>query len=57
MVKSCHVQAGAPLDSLAAHGVVDAQFPAYVREANYVVEILGKGDVRLMRDRLLNVAV
>jgi hypothetical protein len=28
-----------------------------VRDANYVVEILGKGDLDVMRDRLLNVAV
>ncbi|HTI17728.1 MAG TPA: aspartate kinase [Trinickia sp.] len=57
MVKSCNVQADAPLETLAAQGVVDARFPAYVRDANYVVEILGKNDAGVMRDRLLNVEV
>ncbi|MDR5783027.1 aspartate kinase [Caballeronia sp. LZ065] len=57
IVKSCEVEAHASLEALAADGVVDRRFPAYVRDANYVVEILGKGDLAVMRDRLLNVTV
>jgi 5-(aminomethyl)-3-furanmethanol phosphate kinase len=56
IVKSCDVHAGASMDVLAADGVVDARFPAYVRDANYVVEVLGKDDADVMRDRLLDVA-
>ncbi|WP_250515649.1 aspartate kinase [Caballeronia sp. INDeC2] len=57
IVKSCDVDAGAPLEALAARGIVDRRFPAYVRDANYIVEIFSKGDAGVMRDRLLNVAV
>jgi aspartokinase-like uncharacterized kinase len=57
IVKSCDVDADAPLETLAAKGIVDRRFPAYVRDANYIVEIFSKGDVAVMRDRLLNVAV
>jgi aspartokinase-like uncharacterized kinase len=57
IVKSCEVEANASLEALAAQGVVDRRFPGYVRDANYVVEVLGKGDVGGMRDRLLNVVV
>lgn len=57
IVKSCEVGADAPLEALAAEGILDRRFPAYVRDANYVVEILGKRDASVMRDRLLNVAV
>jgi aspartokinase-like uncharacterized kinase len=57
IVKSCEVEANAPLESLAAKGILDRRFPAYVRDANYIVEILSKSDVSVMRDRLLNVTV
>lgn len=57
IVKSCDVEADAPLESLAAKGIVDRRFPAYVRDANYIVEIFSKADAGVMRDRLLNVAV
>ena len=57
IVKSCEVDANAPVEALAAKGIVDRRFPAYVRDANYVVEVFGKGDAAVMRDRLLNVAV
>ena len=57
IVKSCDVDASAPLEALAARGILDRRFPAYVRDANYIVEIFSKGDADVMRDRLLNVAV
>ncbi|MBC8637852.1 aspartate kinase [Caballeronia sp. EK] len=57
IVKSCDVDADTPLESLAAKGIVDRRFPAYVRDANYIVEIFSKADAAVMRDRLLNVAV
>src|SRR5690349_10699830 len=57
IVKSCEVDADAPLEALAAKGIVDRRFPAYVRDANYIVEIFSKADAGVMRDRLLNVAV
>ncbi|MDR5838186.1 aspartate kinase [Caballeronia sp. LZ034LL] len=57
IVKSCEVEANASLEALAADGVVDRRFPAYVRDANYVVEVMGKDDLAVMRDRLLNVTV
>jgi aspartokinase-like uncharacterized kinase len=57
LVKSCPVAAGTPLDVLAAQGVVDRNFVDYVNEANYAVELFNKGDVALMRHRLLNLSV
>ncbi|BAN24797.1 amino acid kinase family protein [Caballeronia insecticola] len=57
IVKSCEVEANAPLETLAADGIVDRRFPAYVRDANYIVEVFSKDDASVMRDRLLNVAV
>jgi 5-(aminomethyl)-3-furanmethanol phosphate kinase len=57
IVKSCAVAADASVEALSASGVVDARFPEFVRDANYVVEVLSKDDVGLMRDRLLNLAV
>ena len=57
IVKSCDIDANAPVEALAAKGIVDRRFPAYVRDANYVVEVFGKSDAVVMRDRLLNVAV
>jgi aspartokinase-like uncharacterized kinase len=57
VVKSCPVDADAPLETLAATGVLDSGFVNYVSEANYVVELFNKGDVGLMRDRLLHVPV
>ncbi|SAL04101.1 amino acid kinase family protein [Caballeronia ptereochthonis] len=57
IVKSCEVGVNAPLEALAADGILDRRFPAYVRDANYIVEIFGKRDAGVMRDRLLNVAV
>ncbi|WP_250436157.1 MULTISPECIES: aspartate kinase [unclassified Caballeronia] len=57
IVKSCEVEANAPLEALASKGILDRRFADYVRDANYVVEVLSKSDVGVMRDRLLNVAV
>jgi 5-(aminomethyl)-3-furanmethanol phosphate kinase len=57
IVKSCALPVDASLDVLASTGIVDARFPVFVRDANYVVEVLGVGDLAVMRDRLLNVAV
>jgi aspartokinase-like uncharacterized kinase len=57
VVKSCPVDTGAPLETLAAAGVLDSGFVDYVSEANYVVELFNKSDVDLMRDRLLHVPV
>ncbi|GAB2898093.1 hypothetical protein GCM10027093_37560 [Paraburkholderia jirisanensis] len=54
VVKSCELEADAPLDALASAGVLDARFVDYVNDANYVVELFNKGDVALMRERLLN---
>jgi 5-(aminomethyl)-3-furanmethanol phosphate kinase len=51
IVKSCAIDANASLDMLAANGIVDTRFTSYVRDANYVVDVLSKDDV----DRLLNV--
>ncbi|MGF6753672.1 aspartate kinase [Paraburkholderia sp. GAS334] len=55
VVKSCEVEAGTPLASLSLDGVLDARFVNYVSDANYVVELLNRRDVALMRDRLLHV--
>jgi aspartokinase-like uncharacterized kinase len=57
VVKSCEVDGGASLAALAGAGVLDARFVEYVSDANYVVELLGKGDVGAMRERLLNIPV
>jgi aspartokinase-like uncharacterized kinase len=57
VVKSCPVDTDAPLETLTATGVLDSGFVNYVSEANYVVELFNKGDVGLMRDRLLHVPV
>jgi 5-(aminomethyl)-3-furanmethanol phosphate kinase len=54
VVKSCELPAGTPLEELASAGVLDARFVDYVNDANYVVELFNKGDVELMRERLLN---
>jgi aspartokinase-like uncharacterized kinase len=53
LVKSCDIEAHAPLDTLAASGIVDRRFPAYVKDANYLVEVFSKNDASVMRDRLL----
>ncbi|RZF27827.1 aspartate kinase [Paraburkholderia sp. UYCP14C] len=57
VVKSCPIAADDPLETLAASGVVDRKFVDYVSDANYVVELLDKSNVALMRDRLLNIPV
>jgi aspartokinase-like uncharacterized kinase len=57
VVKSCPVEAGTPLESLASKGVVDPRFAKHVKDANYVVEMFYKGDAALMRDRLLHIPV
>ncbi|SAK69479.1 Amino acid kinase family protein [Caballeronia fortuita] len=57
IVKSCDVGAGVPLDVLAARGILDRRFTAYVRDANYIVEVFCKSDLDVVRDRLLNVLV
>lgn len=54
VVKSCPIEPDEPLETFAQNGVVDRRFVDYVRDANYVVELLGKDNVALMRDRLLN---
>ncbi|CAG4897676.1 amino acid kinase family protein [Paraburkholderia saeva] len=55
VVKSCEVEAGAPLAALTQDGVLDTRFVDHVTDANYVVELLNRRDVALMRDRLLHV--
>ncbi|CAN7404721.1 aspartate kinase [Trinickia sp. LjRoot230] len=55
VVKSCPIEIGASVASLAADGVVDARFASYVNDANYLVEFFNKDDIALMRERLLNV--
>ncbi|MDE1179169.1 aspartate kinase [Paraburkholderia sp.] len=57
VVKSCPLDADAPLADLTSAGVLDARFADSVRDANYVVELLNKEDVALMRDRLMHVPV
>ena len=57
VVKSCAIDPAESLETFAQRGVVDRRFVDYVRDANYVVELIGKDDVALMRDRLLNVPV
>lgn len=57
VVKSCAVEAGTPMETLSAKGVVDAGFARYVKDANYVVELFNKSDVALMRERLLHIPV
>ena len=54
LVKSCAIEAGEPLESLASNGVVDRRFVSYVSDANFVVELFNKDAIELMRDRLLN---
>ena len=54
VVKSCPIDPDEPLETVAQRGVVDRQFVDRVRDANYVVELIGKDNVALMRDRLLN---
>ncbi|PMS37934.1 amino acid kinase family protein [Trinickia symbiotica] len=54
VVKSCPIDPDEPLESFAANGVVDRRFVDYVRDANYLVELINKDDIELMRDRLLN---
>ena len=54
VVKSCPIDPDEPLETFAQNGVVDRRFFDYVRDANYVVELIGKDNVELMRDRLLN---
>lgn len=55
VVKSCPIEIGASVASLAADGVVDGRFASYVNDANYLVEFFNKDDIALMRERLLNV--
>ncbi|MFP3609392.1 aspartate kinase [Paraburkholderia terricola] len=57
VVKSCPIFEDERLETLAATGVVDRRFVDYVNDANYVVELLNKDNVALMRDRLLNMPV
>jgi 5-(aminomethyl)-3-furanmethanol phosphate kinase len=57
VVKSCAVEAGAPLESLTSKGILDPRFVKHVKDANYVVEMFHKGDAALMRDRLLHIPV
>lgn len=57
VVKSCPIDDGEPLETLASSGVVDRRFLDYVNEANYVVELFNKDNAALMRERLLNVPV
>ncbi|QSN63202.1 aspartate kinase [Caballeronia sp. M1242] len=53
IVKSCAIEAHAPLEALAASGIIDRRFPAYVKDANYLVEVFSKSDASVMRERLL----
>ncbi|SPB19011.1 hypothetical protein NOV72_06212 [Caballeronia novacaledonica] len=57
IVKSCDVDTDMSMDALAAKGIVDRRFPAYVRDANYIVEIFSHSDAEVVRDRLLNLTV
>jgi len=57
VVKSCPIDPAEPLEAVAQRGVVDRRFVDHVRDANYVVELIGKDNVALMRDRLLNETV
>lgn len=57
VVKSCPIDADEQLEALAAAGVVDSRFVEYVNDANYVVELVNKDNLALMRDRLLNMPV
>ncbi|WP_175720219.1 aspartate kinase [Burkholderia anthina] len=54
VVTSRPIADGEPLETLVAAGVIDRRFVDYVRDANYVVEVLDKNDIGLMQDRLLN---
>ena len=54
VVKSCPIEPAESLETFAQRGVVDRRFVDYVRDANYVVELIGRDNVALMRDRLLN---
>jgi aspartokinase-like uncharacterized kinase len=56
VVKSCPIDPAETLESLAQAGVVDRRFVSYVNDANYVVELVSKDQIELMRDRLLNVS-
>lgn len=57
VVKSCPIELGEPVESLASSGVVDRRFLSYVRDANYVVEFFNKDDIELVHERLLNMPV
>lgn len=57
VVKSCPIELGEPIESLASSGVVDRRFLSYVRDANYVVEFFNKDDIELVHERLLNMPV
>ncbi|HEY1610483.1 MAG TPA: aspartate kinase [Paraburkholderia sp.] len=57
VVKSCPIDPAEPLEAVAQRDVVDRRFVEQVRDANYVVELIGKDNVALMRDRLLNETV
>ncbi|KND62413.1 delta 1-pyrroline-5-carboxylate synthetase [Candidatus Burkholderia verschuerenii] len=45
IVKSCTLPSDCSLEGLASLGIVDARFSAYVRDANYIVEVFSKDDV------------
>lgn len=54
VVKSCPIELGEPLESLASSGVVDRRFLGYVKDANYLVEFFNKDDIERVHERLLN---
>ncbi|NRO94354.1 aspartate kinase [Paraburkholderia sp. NMBU_R16] len=54
VVKSCPIELGEPIESLASSGVVDRRFLGYVKDANYLVEFFNKDDIERVHERLLN---
>ncbi|HEY3535884.1 MAG TPA: aspartate kinase [Trinickia sp.] len=54
VVKSCPIELGEPIESLASSGIVDRRFLGYVKDANYLVEFFNKDDIERVHERLLN---
>lgn len=54
LVKSCEVPPGAQLRDWVAAGIVDAQLPRLTQSASYLVEVMHKADLALLRRELLH---
>ena len=54
VVKSCPIELGEPIESIASSGIVDRRFLGYVKDANYLVEFFNKDDIERVHERLLN---